>query len=209
MLGVIILAGGKGNRIGGNKPFMKLEGRSLISYVLEVSSKVSDEAIVVVGRDRIKRFEAKLLKDVKIVIDIKSGGGPLVGVYSGLKHLRSKYALVLPCDSPFISEGVLKYLIGRAEGVDAVIPSWPSGYMEPLHSIYNVSAALKASEAAMEEGAFRIYNMIERLEKVIYIPVEELRRFDLDLLTFFNINSIEDLKNAETILKLKNRKTDL
>ena len=209
MLGVIILAGGKGNRIGGNKPFMKLGDRSLIFHVLEVSSKVSDETIVVVGRDRIKRFEGLLPKEVKIVMDIKSGGGPLIGVYSGLKHLRSEYALVLPCDSPFISEGVLKYLIAKAEGADAVIPSWPSGYMEPLHSIYKVSAAIKASESAMEEGAFRIYNMIERLEKAIYIPVEELKRFDLDLLTFFNINSTEDLKNAETILKLKNLKTDL
>jgi len=203
MLGTIILAGGKGNRIGGNKPLMKLGGRSLISYVLEAVSKVSDEAVVVVGRDGVKRFEALLQKEVKIAIDIVPGGGPLIGVYSGLRHLNSKYAVVLPCDTPFVNEGVLNYLISKAEGADAVVPLWPNGYMEPLHSIYKVSAALEASEATVEEGKFRIYNMIEKLEKVIYVPVEKLRKFDPDLLTFFNINSPEDLKKAEAILKLK------
>ena len=206
MLGVIILAGGEGNRIGGNKPFMKLDGRSLISYVLEVTSKVSNEAVVVVGRDKLKCFEALLPKDVKVAMDITSGRGPLIGVYSGLKHLRSEYAVVLPCDSPFIHEGVLKYLISRAEDMDAVIPLWPNGYIEPLHSIYKVSTALKASEAAIEKEDFRIYNMIERLERTIYIPVEKVKKFDPELLTFFNINSVEDLKRAEAILKLKKSK---
>jgi len=208
MLGAVILAGGKGDRIGGNKPFMKLGGRSLILYVLEVTSNVSDEVVVVVDRDRLRRSEALLPKDIKVVMDITSGRGPLIGVYSGLKHLRSEYAVVLPCDSPFIHEGVLKYLISRVEGMDAVIPLWPNGYIEPLHSIYNVSAALKASERTMEEEKFRIYNMIESFERTIYVPMEKLRKFDPDLLTFFNINSTEDLKDAEAILKSKTEKTD-
>lgn len=84
-----------------------------------------------------------------------------------------------------------------------MVPLWPNGYIEPLHSVYNVSAALRASEAATEGGNLRISNMIERLERTIYVPVEELRRFDPDLLTFFNINSKEDLKRAEAILKSK------
>lgn len=204
MLGTIILAGGKGNRIGGNKPFMKLGGKSLIFYALETASKVSDETVVVVGGDAAKLFEARLPKDVKIAVDITSDGGPLIGVYSGLKHLLSKYAVVLPCDSPFIHEDALKYLVSKAEGADAAIPLWPNGYIEPLHSVYHVSAALKASEEAMEEGKFRIYNMIKRLERAIYVPVEELKKYDPALLTFFNINSTEDLKKAEEILKLRN-----
>jgi len=203
MVGAVILAGGKGNRIRGNKPLMKLRGSILISYVLEVASKVSDEVVVVVDRDRVKRFEALLPEDVNVAMDIASGGGPLIGVYSGLKHIRSEYAVALPCDSPFIKKEVLRYLISRAEGADAVVPLWPNGYMEPLHSVYNVSSALKASEAAMREGRFRVHSMIERLKTTIYVPVGELRRFDPDLLTFFNINNMGDLKRAEALLKSK------
>jgi molybdopterin-guanine dinucleotide biosynthesis protein A len=201
MLGSIILAGGKGNRIGGYKPLMKLGDRRLISYVLKVALKISDEAVVVFGRDDVKRIEALLPKDVKIAVDIISSGGPLIGVYSGLRHLNSDYVAVLPCDSPFVHEEVLKHLISKAEGADAAIPLWPNGYMEPLHSVYKVSAALEACEAAMEEEKFRIYNMIEKLEKPIYVPMEELRELDPELLTFFNINSREDLKRAEDMLK--------
>ncbi len=208
MVGTVILAGGKGNRIGGYKPIMRLGDRILISYVLEAVSKISDEAVVVVSRDDVKRIESLLPKDVKIAIDIVSGGGPLIGVCSGLSHLNADYAAVLPCDSPFIHEEVLRRLIIRADGMDASIPFWPNGYMEPLHSVYKVRAALKACEAAMEEEKFRIYNMIEKLEKPIYVPMEELRMFDPKLLTFFNINSREDLKRAEEILKSRSLKND-
>jgi len=205
MLGAVILAGGEGDRIGGDKPFTELGGKNLVSYVLEAASKVSDEIVVVVGADRVERFET-LLPDVHVAVDIASGGGPLIGVYSGLRRLRSEYAVALPCDSPFISETVLRYLIGKAEGVDAAIPRWPNGYLEPLHSVYRASAALRECEEAMERGGSRIHSMIERLERTAYVPVEELRRFDPDLLTFFNINSVEDLERAEAILKLKGRK---
>lgn len=117
MLGVLILAGGEGDRIGGNKSFMMLAGRSLISYVLEAVSQVSDETVVVISRgEDVKGLEALLSRDIKFAIDLKRGGGPLIGVYSGLSRLRSEYAMVLPCDSPFINAGVLRYLIGRAEG---------------------------------------------------------------------------------------------
>ena len=205
MPGTIILAGGKGNRIGGRKPFMELEGRSLVHYVLKVTRGVSDETVVVTSRDMVKRFEALLPEDVKVVSDIVPGRGPLVGVYSGLNHIRSEYAMVLPCDAPFINEHVLKHLIGEAEGVDAVVPLWPNGYIEPLHSVYRVSAAFKASKAAVREMSFKISNMIERLERTLYVPVERLKRFDLDLLTFFNVNSTEDLKDAEAILKRRRK----
>lgn len=204
MLGAVILAGGEGNRIGGDKPFTEMGGMKLISYVLEAASKVSDEIIVVVGADRVKRFET-LLPDVHIAMDIASGIGPLMGVYSGLSRLRSEHALALPCDTPFISVAVLRYMIGKAEGVDAAIPRWPNGYLEPLHSVYKVSAALRGCEEAIREGGSRIHSMIERLDRTAYVPIEELRRLDPDLLTFFNINSVEDLERAEAILISKGR----
>lgn len=200
MADAIILAGGRGGRIGGPKPLMELGGRALISYVLDAASEVSDEIVVVVGEEE-GHLENLLPRKARIARDLTRGGGPLIGVYSGLTHLRSEYAVVLPCDSPFINTEVLKYLIGRAEGADAAVPLWPNGYIEPLHSVYNVPAALEAGKAAIEAEKLRVHSMIERLKETVYVPVEELRRFDPGLLTFFNINSGEDLKRAEAILR--------
>ena len=205
MSGAIILAGGKGDRIGGDKPFIKLGDRPLISYILEVVTKISRELIIVVSQDvhDPTRFNSLVPKNAKVIEDIHPDGGPLIGVYSGLKDISSEYAVILPCDAPFVNEGVLRYLIKRSEDTHAVIPVWPNGYIEPLHAVYNVKAARKASRKAIDEGKTRVNDMVQKLEKTIYIPVKELKTFDEELLTFHNINSIEDLENAEKILKLK------
>lgn len=202
MSGAIILAGGKGDRIGGDKPFIELRDRPLISYTLEVVTKISQELIIVVSRDvhDTTRFNSLVPKDAKIIEDIQTEGGPLIGVYSGLQYMNSKYTVILPCDAPFVNERVLRYLLKRSYNTDAVIPIWPNGYIEPLHAVYNVSAARKAGRKAIDEGKKRVNDMVQRLKKTIYIPVEDLKHFDQELLTFHNINSTEDLKNAEKIL---------
>lgn len=201
MIGAVILAGGAGNRIGGDKPLIDFKGKKLIHYVIEAASSVSDEIIVVVDEDEEKKFKTIVPEDVEVIVDQISGGGPLIGLYSGLRQIRSEYAVALPCDSPFLNLEVLRFLLCKARGVDAVIPQWPNGYIEPLHSIYKVSAALKCSEEALGEGKSRIHDMIDRLEKTIFVSIESIRKFDPELLTFFNINSLEDLEKAETIIK--------
>ncbi|RLI34082.1 hypothetical protein DRO56_00060 [Candidatus Bathyarchaeota archaeon] len=201
MIGTLILAGGRGDRIGKKKPLLNLGNRSLISYVIEVALEFSDEIYVVINRgDDIEGFRDRLPSRVEVVRDITRGKGPLVGIYSGLRHLRSGYSAVLPCDSPFVKVDVMRLLMEKAEGFDAAIPLWPNGYIEPLHSVYRVEAALRAAEEAIGEGELRVQNMVERLGRVAYIPVEEFKRFDPGLLTFFNINTPADLRNAEKLL---------
>lgn len=201
MIGALILAGGRGDRIGEKKALLNLGDRSLISYAIEAALEFSDEIYVVVNKgEDIGGFRDRLPGRVEVVRDITTGKGPLVGIYSGLSHLRSEYSAVLPCDSPFIKVDLIRYLIGRAEGLDAAVPIWPNGYIEPLHSVYRVKAALRAAEEAIEGGRLRVHNMVEGLERVAYVTVEELKRFDPRLLTFFNINSPIDLRVAEDLL---------
>ena len=200
MVGTLILAGGKGNRIGGKKALLRLRGRILISYVIEAASEFSDEIFVVVEKEEDIEGLGKLPNNVSVVSDIAPGRGPLVGIYSGLRYLCSEFSAVLPCDSPFIKVEVVRHLIEKAQGFDAAVPIWPNGYVEPLHSVYRVKAALRAAEEALEEGKFRVQNMVERLSKVVYISMEDLKRFDPGLISFFNINSDVDLRVAENLI---------
>ena len=205
MLGAIILAGGKGNRIGGDKPLIRLGGKELILHVCEAVEEISDELVVVVNRSEdIELYERILPEGVELTTDIGGGGGPLVGACSGLRRVRSEYALILPCDTPFVSLPVLKYLAERSKGFDAAVPRWPNGYTEPLHSVYRVEASIRVCRETMTESNFRISGMISRL-RTMYVPVEEVRNLDPELLTFFNVNSQEDLKKAEEILNSRNQ----
>jgi len=199
MIGVLILAGGQGSRIGGNKALLNFRGRSLISYVIKTALELSEEIFIVVEKEEDIEDLGQLPSQVSVVSDIVPGKGPLIGIYSGLRCLRSEYSVILPCDSPFIRVSVVKYLVEKAQGFDAAIPIWPNGYVEPLHSVYKVKTALRASEEAIKEGKLRVQGMIERLNRIVYISTEDLKTFDQKLLSFFNINSEADLRVAEEL----------
>jgi molybdopterin-guanine dinucleotide biosynthesis protein A len=136
---------------------------------------------------------------ITVIRDSRDGVGPMMGIYTGMKKLTAEYALVLPCDAPFISVPLMKRLIEHARDFDAAIPIWPNQNVEPLHSVYRVSPSVKAIEPALNCGEKSVLDMIRRLENINYVPVEALREFDSELYTFFNVNYPEDLKTAYAI----------
>jgi molybdopterin-guanine dinucleotide biosynthesis protein A len=193
-VGCIILAGGYGTRIGKNKAFIKLNERSLLQRVHDKASLLTDEIVVVIGgEDPSNPILVSLPSSTIILNDIKVGMGPMMGIYSGMKALSSSFALVLPCDSPFINIGLMRYMIKTSINYDALIPKWPNGFIEPLHSVYRVAPCIEAIKLAFEQGEKSVLDMIKRLKKVKYVSTGELKVFDRDLLTFYNINSLNDL----------------
>jgi len=187
--------------MGEKKAFLRLGGKLLISHVIDAAREFSTEILIVTDEEKNLNFLLDLTSPhVRVVSDVEPGKGPLIAVYSGLQHTRSEYCAILPCDSPFVKARVMLHLEKRAQGMDGAVPLWPNGYIEPLHSIYKTSAAREAAEIAIREGNLRVSSMVERLNKVALVPVEELRRLDPELLTFFNINDLTDLRRAEAIL---------
>jgi molybdopterin-guanine dinucleotide biosynthesis protein A len=204
MLGALILAGGEGKRFRKNKALIKLNDKPLLLYVVEKALELTREVVVVIGKnDRLDRYTALLPAAVTVVRDVVEGRGPLAGIYTGMQKMFSEFTTVLPCDSPFIKIEIFNYLFNKAKNVDAAIPRWPTGYIEPLHAVYRTSPAFSAAETALKNEELRILAMIKRLDKVVYVDVNEIRKFDYDLLTFFNINNQEDLKVAEMMMRGK------
>jgi molybdopterin-guanine dinucleotide biosynthesis protein A len=203
MLGALILAGGKSSRIRRNKAMIRLVDKPLLLHVVEKVIGLTPEIVVAIGKnDDPKLYTQILPSTVSVVKDTVDGKGPLAGILAGMQKMLSEYAVVLPCDSPFVKREVIEYLFSKTQGADAVIPRWPNGYTEPLHAVYRVLPSLSAVEEALGKGELQIVDMIKRLKKVIYVSVEEIRKIDRELVSFFNINSQEDLKAAE-VLKAK------
>ena len=198
---VVILAGGFSKRFGQDKGLIELAGKPLILHVLDGTVDMVDEVVVVVSSDAQRKAFTRLLHDkADVVVDKYEKQSPLIGALTGFENAQGKYSLLLPCDTPFISSQVLSLLLDLCIKRNAAIPRRPNGYIEPLQAAYHTKSALRAAEIALKEKKLNVRSMILHMMRVRYISTMVLRQMDPKLLTFFNINTPEDLKRAESIL---------
>ena len=198
----VILAGGFSKRFGQDKALIELADKPLILHVIDNVSKIVEETVVVVSSEAQKEtFECLLGHKASVVIDKHKAQSPLVGALAGFEGAYGEYSLLLPCDTPFVSSQIMRFLLDLCINKGAVIPRWPSGYIEPLQAAYHTKSALTAAKTALEEGKLDLQSMIARLRDVRYVSTMVLRQMDSQLLTFFNINTLGDLKRAESLLK--------
>jgi molybdenum cofactor guanylyltransferase len=196
----IILCGGTSRRMGTDKGSMLFNGIPMILHVLEIVGKTADEVIVIlrdkkqinIYKDILKDFKKNLdfKGDLKFYPDIIKDQGPLVGIWTGLLEINSEYALVVPCDSPFISKSFAEEMfnLSAENNFDAIVPLWPDGHIEPLHSLYNKNI-VSIIEKLIKEGKRDVKSIIKTL-KVRYIDVELL---DPTGRSFKNLNRVEDI----------------
>ena len=199
---VVILAGGKSQRFQSfDKCFVTLNNKPLIQHAIGKMTTVADE-IIVAARDEKQgeqiRNKIKLPNKVVLVFDSRKGFGPLAGFLSGLERASFHYSLVIGCDMPYINERVVDFLFEiAAMGYDAVVPRWENGMVEPLHAVYRREPMLAAIKDAMREGDAKVLTLLSRLEKVNFLPMNEIREIDPGLETFTNINTAEELKGMK------------
>lgn len=138
---VIILCGGMSKRMGQDKGSMKIQETPMIIHVLEAITPQINEVIIVLNdRDRIAKYKSiidsylkKLNKKFNFNLifleDEIKNKGPMSGIMTGLKNISSQYGLILPCDSPFISNEYIKNMFEILDeikslynNVDGIIP---------------------------------------------------------------------------------------
>ena len=200
----IILAGGFSERLGQDKGLVRMAGDPLVLYVLRKAREAVEEVIVVVSSSGQREAYSSLLPNwTRILVDIKDSQSPLVGALTGFADARGDYSILLPCDTPFISGEVIRLLFETSQGMDATIPRWPNGYVEPLQAVYRTGSALKAAEEAVKKGETRMMSMISLLRRVRYLSTEAIKEIDPGLITFLNVNTQMDLRKAEELIKQK------
>jgi len=199
---VIILAGGFSKRLGQDKCLINLVGKPLVLHVIDHVSNVVDEKVVVVGSNALKEKFSKIFKSkIRVLVDKYEGQSPLVGALTGFESVDAEYSLLLPCDTPFVSAEIAALLLGLCVNKSAVIPRWPNGYIEPLQAVYNTKSVIEAAKRALNEGKLDLLSMINHLHGVRYVSTLVLQQLDPKLLSFFNVNTREDLKRAEFMLR--------
>ena len=193
-ISAVVLAGGKSRRLGMDKSLLRVNGQWLLEQILGSLSALSDDLILVgTGRRQFARLPAR------VVPDDFPGGGPLAGIYSGVKAMRHNRGLFLACDMPFLNLHLLRYMILLSPDFDVVIPSI-EGQTEPLHAIYGKACA-DPMRASLERKDQRVVTFFPQV-RVRYVSPSEIDLLDPEHLSFFNINTAEDLARAERLLRL-------
>ena len=189
-----ILAGGASRRMGRDKLPLKLGDTTLLDRVHEVLASRCAEILIVGGGEY-------ALPETRRIPDLRSGRqGPLAGIEAALLAARYRVVFVAAGDMPFLTSGLVEYLLGMlSDQAPAVVPHF-GGRLHPLCAAYGREAR-PAVSAALDRGVRSVRGLLESLPGVRYVREEELRRFGDPNLLLTNVNSPEDLARARAALR--------
>ena len=186
----VILAGGQNSRLPGKKKtFQKVGDSMILENIYGLFSRLFKEIIIVVNDPQ--DFAGL---NMTIVTDIIPAKCALAGLHAGLVYASSPYIYATACDTPFVRQSVVEYIVDQMEpGLDVIIPKTDDG-LEALSAVYSKSC-IPLIEDNLAKKIFMIKKFY-RKKKVKEIPVEQLKALDPQMQFIFNVNTPDDLKKA-------------
>ena len=200
-----MLAGGKSLRLGREKALERIDHQSLIERAIDCLSPVSETILIVTSEEQFSLIASAGLKG-EVIADFYSGKGALGGVYTGLLSADTFYSLVVGCDMPFLNRALLRHLVDLAPDFDVVVPRLDA-MTEPLHAVYS-KRCLDSIEHLLRRDRLAI-SQVFSLVKTRYVGEDEMAEFDPERLSFFNINTQDDLKKAKVLVKQREQSSSI
>jgi molybdopterin-guanine dinucleotide biosynthesis protein A len=200
---LVIQAGGESKRMGKDKALVPFLGTTLIQRVLERLRPIADEVLVTTNHPQNYRFLG-----VSLLTDVFPGRGALGGLYTALQAALHPYVAVVACDMPFANPDLLEVMFTALLEckADAVIPQSAEG-LEPFHAVYCRERCLPLVRQALADGHWRADSWFKDANLRYFTP-QEVALFDPLGLTFKNVNTPDELLQAEEIArKLENPET--
>ena len=215
-LAITILIGGKSSRFGSDKGLFEYLGKPLISHQLDILNQLNYDIFLVanskeqvqdyINKIDIKSITAFIIDDDNAFSDLTSNT-PMKGLYSASKELKSleyEKILVLACDSPHIQHNVIKLLINQSIGYECCVPQWNNGFVEPLFAIYSIEKIHRKIKENLSENNLKLSHLLDENWKINYLSIENvIKPIDKKLLTFFNINTPNDIEYLMKVNKIK------
>ena len=186
LLTVVILAGGKGSRLGGrDKGLLEWQGRPLIEHVLQNIAPVTANILINANQN----IEVYQQYGYPVVSDESPDfAGPLAGMLAALRSADTPYILTLPCDAPLTSADIVErfcdvheekqrqlYVAGTAEG------------LQPVYAMINNSLT-DTLQQYLADGNRKVRDWMQANHAVVV-------DFDQLAPAFVNINTESDLQS--------------
>ncbi len=188
---VVILAGGKGRRMGGrDKGLVEYQGRPLVQHVLDSISRQATHIVINANRNRAAYRQLGYPVVADTMADFQ---GPLAGILAVMPILETDYILTLPCDGPYVAEDYLQRMIDgcnaeldRGHPCSIVLAS-DGIHQQPVYAL--IAASLQQSLVRFLQSDER--KIVRWFQQHPHIVVE----FSEDKM-FTNINTREELESC-------------
>ena len=187
----VILAAGRSSRMGeSNKVQSQLAGRTLLDHVRDRLEPQVDQLIV--------NGDFAICGEAAVVDVIDGAKGPLVGLYSALiseQLSAAEFLMMVPCDGPFIPTNLVAELYREIQLADADIACVRyGGVAQPTFSLWHkrVTPAVEQALLVKKQGGFK--PLLASLDSRYLDWPEQVVN------PFFNINTQDDLAEAEALL---------
>ena len=188
-----IVAGGLSSRMDGkNKALLTVGDQTILHHQMGVLHSMFEHILLVTNTPM-----AYASWDMMMVADLFAVRSSLTGIHAALFHAPYSHIFITACDTPFLNKGIVSLLLKNLEPKwDVIVPDTKTG-LEPLCAIYS-KRCLKPIERHLKTDRPKVTDFFPsvRLKK---IGEDLLRQVDPDLLSFFNVNTPQDLTTAEGI----------
>jgi len=162
--------------MGAHKPLMPFLGKTLIDAVIARVSPQVDRLAIDVPREMVDVYRyPNVLPDL-----YGETLGPLCGIVTGLEWLQGDWLATFPCDTPFLPRDLVAQL--ASHGAPAIVKTMPVCGLWPKSGLAEIRKHVGKSVGA----ALAALGGVE-------VEIEAAAH------AFFNVNSPEDLQEAELL----------
>ena len=151
-----ILAGGKSSRFGSNKVFYDLNGKPMLSYIVDLARQLCSEVLII--GDYNYKISDPVIKCVK---DEFKEIGPIGGIFTALNNSSNPNVIISPVDMPFLTKDIFITLHEKLNSFNGSVISL-NNKLEPLLSIWkkNQSEYIKNN---IQNEKYAIRKLIDEL----------------------------------------------
>jgi molybdopterin-guanine dinucleotide biosynthesis protein A len=154
-LAAIVLAGGKGSRLGGaDKPGISIGGRTLVSRVVGAALAAGASRVVIVGPARPALTAEFPRAVIAVTRERPPGSGPVPALRAGLRMAGEPWLLLLAADLPFLRERHMTALAIAARPTGGAVLTDDHGIPQWLCGCWR-AADLRAAIAGRHGGSLR------------------------------------------------------
>ncbi|NPA23117.1 MAG: molybdenum cofactor guanylyltransferase [Crenarchaeota archaeon] len=194
----IVLAGGRGSRLGIDKCLIILRGKSLLEHRVKSLLTLFDR-VFILCKDNYPILRHMENQKVIVLRDMFKIRHPLSGIITAALILKIKYTHVLTCpvDLPYFTSEPVKYLCSLVtDYVDCVIPIWRNGHLEPLTAVYSVSVLVRLlrENPPSTWSSVPVRSILSYCRRIVYVSAERMVEMFGDV--FLNINTPSHLRDA-------------